>query len=46
MERLEAIFEIFKSRLSVSDNGGFFRKIESALRIIVVLGARADNICV
>jgi len=24
VERLEAVFEVFKSRLSVSDNGGFF----------------------
>jgi len=46
MERLEAVFEVLKSRLGVSDNGGFFGEIESALGIIVVLGARADDICV
>lgn len=46
MKGLEAVFEVFESRLSVSGNGGFFGEIESTLRIVVVLGARTDNVCI
>lgn len=46
MELLEAAFEVFKGRLSIPDDGRFVREVESTLRIVVVLRARADDICV
>lgn len=46
MKRLEAAFEVVKGRLSVSSNSGFFGEIEGALRIVVILGTRADDVCI
>ena len=44
MELLEAVFEVLEGRLSISDDGRFLREVESTLRIIVALRARADDI--
>ena len=42
---LEASLEVVERRHSVGARG-FFREIEGTLRIIVVLGARTDDICI
>ena len=46
VKRLEPAFEVVEGRLSVSGNSGFVGEIESALRIVVVLCARADDVCI
>lgn len=46
VKRLEATSEVIETGLSVSGGSGFFREIKSTLRIVVVLCARADYICV
>jgi hypothetical protein len=46
VKRLEAVFEVIEGRLCVSSSGGFIGEVKSTLRVVVVLGARAHNICV
>ena len=46
MERLEAAFKVVEGRLSVPDDSGLFGEIQSTLRIVVVLGPRANDVCV
>lgn len=42
----ESALEVVEAGLGVSENGGFFGEVQSALRIIVVLGTGTDNVCV
>lgn len=46
VERLEATFEVIEVRLSVSGHRGFFGEVEGTLGVVVVLGARTDDICI
>jgi len=46
VKRLETVFEVVEGRLSVSGKSGFFGEIEGTLRIVVILRAGADDVCV
>jgi hypothetical protein len=46
MKRLEAALEVIEGRLSVSDDSRFFGEVEGTLRVVVVLRAGADDICI
>ena len=46
VEGLETAFEVIQGRLSISGSGGLFGEVEGALGVVVILRARADNICI